>query len=408
MLMLLLACAPEGGPGTLTTTDHGWYLPFGTEGEDAGWSVLPVDGGEGGPGAVAVTHRIGADGTPDIAIYRVDAAGTVLWSQEVGDAGAERAWGAAAADGVIYVAGSSGEGAAEDALVVALQAEDGLPLWMWERDGGFGTDRAADIATDGTALWVAGQTETDPATGQGQDAWLVKLGLDGTELWAQSWGGQRQEEAAALALAGTRVYVAGRMDGGAGQASGGDAMIVSFDAAGGRVVWERRLGDDIALWDAATSVAAATDEDGAATALYVGGATAGDSFEEAVWALSAEGDLQWSLIGGGDGADRVETMTVTDRGLLLGATTASEADGAGAEEWAIRLLPLAGPDPEAEDSGVRRIALVGGAEEDALHDLAISGDTLWMIGDSGSAGAGGMDALLVTAPAREESVTVLE
>ena len=426
MLTLLLACAPEGGPGTLITTDEGWYLPFGTAGSDDGAAVLAISGGD----AIVLTEQAGQGDAPDAKLYRVDSEGTLIWGQSIANPGADRVRGAILDDSTLYVAGSRlGEDDAQEAVVLAFQAEDGLPLWSWRFSGGFGGDEAVAVAADGGSAWVAGHGVQDPAGEQGRDIWLAELDADGATVWQVSHGGARQEEATDLARAGEALYLTGRIDGGgeaavegaSDPATGGDAWIGAFAAKDGALSWERRLSDDIARWESAGCVAVETADgtpDGAASAIYAGGAAAGDTQDLRAWALTPAGELSWTLEAGGDGADQVDDLALSGDSLVLGVTTAPEG-GAGGLGWGLWALPTSGPDLEAELSvdgmgyGLEAWVAVDGAGDDALRGFALSGSgaaqtgdgqIAWMIGQSGSSGAGGADALLVHAPARGAEV----
>ena len=131
MFFLLLACVSKGGPGTLVSTDYGWYLPFGSPNTDEAWGIAQ-DSASGD--LLVATHQGAPRMLPDLYVYRITADGEVLWQMHWGEADAELAYIVTLADGVVYVGGqvyqNSLDTQSSDALVLALDAETGTPQWV--------------------------------------------------------------------------------------------------------------------------------------------------------------------------------------------------------------------------------------------------------------------------------------
>jgi hypothetical protein len=121
------------------------------------WSA-PFSGGTravvAGDGGVWVT---GTDPqTQDYRTTRYDAAtGAPSWSRTSGGPGSDVAYSLRAVGGVLYVTGTSSNGADNDALTVGLDAATGAEIWQDRYDNG-GDERGFAMAAAGSGLWIGG------------------------------------------------------------------------------------------------------------------------------------------------------------------------------------------------------------------------------------------------------------
>lgn len=189
-------------------------------------------GGARGDGATAVCPApsganlagytfSGRGGTADMLVMACGESGELVWARAIGGPGRDYAQGICPApDGGSYVAGyttSAGSGD-EDGLVVRL-SQDGTVIWM-RTLGGAGSDMLFGIcqASDG-GIAVCGATER--RTESDLDAWVVRLGSDGSELWSSTVGSSRNERALAIVecpdgtwtAAGSTTTTSGNADG---------------------------------------------------------------------------------------------------------------------------------------------------------------------------------------------------
>ena len=158
-----------------------------------------------------------------------------VWAQRAGGTGQDRATALAVSGASVYVVGhftgaTAGFGPItltnalnffSDAFVAKLTDAGSTSNFVWaQRAGGMYTDIPTALAVQGTNVLVAGSFSWPTAsfgattmTGEGQnDVFVAKLtdaGLTGSFAWAQRAGGVDRDEATALAVNGTRVYVAG-------------------------------------------------------------------------------------------------------------------------------------------------------------------------------------------------------
>jgi len=257
-----------------------WTSQFGTDFEDAA-TALAVNGS-----AVYVAGYTQSDlpgqtfaGGDDAFVRKYDTAGTVLWTRQFGTSGSDRVTGIAADASGVYLSGFTGAFTAggQDAFVRRYDA-DGNVVWT-SQFGSAATDSATGIAMDASGVYVSGFTSGALAgqTSSGSDdAFLLKYDATGTVLWTRQFGSAGMDQATAVAVGPSGVYVAGFTDGALpGQTSAGDqdAFIRKFDIDGG-VLWTGQFGTPGA--DQAAGVAIST------SGLFVAGFTTGSFTGEAI------------------------------------------------------------------------------------------------------------------------------
>jgi hypothetical protein len=156
----------------------------------------------------------------------------------------------------------------EDPFLTHFDA-DGNPLWTTQW-GSRMTDYGLSVAVDEQGVaFVTGYTYgsvEDEAWQGGQDAFLSGFGADGTLQFSRQWGTFLDDNARALSLRGTQLFVVGDTQGALaeGLPSGGrDAFLIECDTSGRAqaVLQWGSQGNDFAL-----GVAAASDG-----AIYAGG-----------------------------------------------------------------------------------------------------------------------------------------
>jgi len=169
-------------------------------------------------------------GRDDAFVAKLDAAGSVLWSQRLGGADHDTDWRVAVdLDGNVLVAGTF-EGTAgfgtgslsstggHDAFVTKLDAA-GVLLWSLGF-GGTGEDDALDLVVDAAGrAFVTGTTSGGIDFGLGSvcahggtDAYLVGVNADGSLAWGHCYGMGFDEAGTGLALAPDgELVLAGKM-----------------------------------------------------------------------------------------------------------------------------------------------------------------------------------------------------
>jgi uncharacterized protein (TIGR03437 family) len=261
---------------------------------------------------------------------------TIEWTRQFGTTGTDNGFAVATAPNALYVAGGAVNGAfpgstaagRNDAFVARL-ALDGTVVWARQ----FGTsegDEAVGVAADASGVYVVGYTGggLQGANAGGSDAFIRKYDPDGNVLWTRQFGGSggADDRATAAAVDSTGLYVGGSVAGALpGQAGSGvnlDAFVRKYDFAGNET-WTRQFGtiDLERTYGVALHASGVyvTGETGGALATQVGGL---DYF---VRKLDASGNTVWTRQFGTsttDGGGYGGAVAVNDSGVyIVGHTT---------------------------------------------------------------------------------------
>jgi hypothetical protein len=165
-----------------------WRWTSGVPGTDTAYDV-----------AVDETGRIFVIGNRGISAF--SATGATLWAKPF--AGAAHA--VVAGNGGVYVTGGNGQ----DIVTTRYNAATGAPAWT-ETSGGSGQDKGIALRLVGANVWVAGTS----SNGANNDALLV--GLDaatGTEIGQDRIDQSGAESVVAMTGVGNRLWLAGNADG---------------------------------------------------------------------------------------------------------------------------------------------------------------------------------------------------
>ncbi|MFY0527131.1 SBBP repeat-containing protein [Archangium gephyra] len=427
-----------------------WLRQFGTSSNDyvTGLAVhdrdltavsLYVTGYTGG-----ALHGNPSAGGQDAFLVKLDAAGTRLWTHQLGTSAGDYAQGVATdADGHVYVTGyTSGalhgnpSAGGQDLFLVKYDAS-GARLWTRQL-GTAQNEQARGVAVDVEGhVYVAGFTwgglDGNPSAG-GQDFFLVKYDASGARLWTRQLGTSGHDVVQGVATSRRTtgevdVYVVGRTAGGAdGRGLDGnpqlgdyDIVVVRYDASGTRL-WTRQTGTR------AEDSASGVTSDGAGN-VYVTGSVSRDL--ETGTALAGN-DLVL-LKYGRDGTRRAarqlgstaaaSTPTPSDWGLAVAADLGTGVYVAGFAEGGLGGTAGAGGKDaalvrytdgcERDTPGQCRLAYgwgrksaswsrqLGTAFEDGAESVARASDgSVYLVGQTlgsleGNTHQGGQDALLV-------------
>lgn len=203
---------------------------------------LYVAGSFSGVAASFGTQTLLNSGAADAFVAKVTDLGTTgnfAWAQRAGGTGVDGAWAVAASGSNVYIAGYFNSAVASfgstqltigspggnnyDGFVAKLTDQGATGGFAWAQPaGGSGRDEALALAVSGTNVYLAGYFAGTAAFGSytltsagSYDAFVAKLtdgGSTGSYTWAQRAGGTDDDRALELAVAGTGVYVAGAFD----------------------------------------------------------------------------------------------------------------------------------------------------------------------------------------------------
>jgi hypothetical protein len=318
----------------------------------------------------------------------VDATDRIDWVRQFGTSRYDLAYAAASdGDGGTYVAGFTDLALPgqtyhhrSDAFLRRYDAS-GTELWT-RQFGTNGTDQALALSVEGSSVYVSGSTDgrfPDQHPAGGLDAFVGRFDADGAQLWLRQFGTGGDDSAAAITATASAVYVAGSTAGRfPDQERGGpsDAFVTRLDSDGNEV-WTRQLGGGGA--DLASAISA-----GAGT-VFVGGSAdggldrhAGGDADAFVTALRADGTTSWVHgLGSASSADAVTGLISRTDGVFVSGWTDGALPGQTATGGTDAFVAELGDD--GAEAWIRQF---GTAFDDDAAGLAATGHGLYVAGST--------------------------
>lgn len=177
----------------------------------------------------------------NILLFKIDSKGDTLWTKELGTStDRELSYGMIQLpNNNLVIVGSINippNAATMDALIMCTDDAGNL-LWQ-KKYGGNAQDYATAVKYDGTDLIVSGITQSYGAGNA--DGWLLKLNTSGDSIWTTTFGGPAVDDAwdivtvndGYMVTGGTYSYASGNYD---------DAWIVKLDKSG-KHLWQKTYG----------------------------------------------------------------------------------------------------------------------------------------------------------------------
>lgn len=308
------------------------------------------------------------------------------WTVQISPGDFDEALGVAAHSSGAYVVGATDApspghptlGGGLDAFIANYNA-DGTEVWS-RRFGTPGLDQAISIASDASAIYVAGSTTGafggQTNTGENLDAFVRKLNLQGFEVWTRQFGSLGRDEATAVTVDSSGVYVTGTVNGssaGYSATAGPDVFVRKYDLDG-NLVWNDQFGTTRPD-DAAGIVVNSSG-------VYVAGTTSGtfpdqeplgggaDAF---IRKYDLDGNELWTHQFGTIGADQAYGIAAGPDGLFVSGGTSGTFPGlprfgGGSDAF------LARYDFDGDQLWVRQFGTEG--SDEALAIAAASGNVL--------------------------------
>jgi hypothetical protein len=358
-----------------------WYRTDGGPNADEAWAVDTDAAGN----IYYATHQTVPGPFLDWIIYKLTPEGDEIWHTTWGRDWADQAFVVVVDGPVIYVGGYSQNAFSisetQDMALAAFDAGTGDLLWDFTWDQGFGYDELDGLVPDGDFIYIAGWTTGEDTS---NDIAVLKLDRQGNIVWEKTFGGTMWDEAnGQIFVDADRVYVAGRVDADS-ILFGGNATLIAFDKQTGAVADQVTWGPD-PLVDCALGLTS----DG--QALYTIGFTGsqGDGFQLQVRKYSFDFDLIWETLYGGSGNESARVAEIGSQGLFIAG---GKGPAFGDSNVALWWLDTVTGDVLWEKTW-------GGGEYDYAHGLALHGGTVYMTGETESAGAGKDDAFLISGDA---------
>ncbi len=300
-----------------------WAKTFGGANHDGIWSIVATP--DGGCALAGYTQSFGAGGY-DVYVLKLDASGNLQWSRTIGGPSDEFGYGIIqTTDGGYLIVGETWSFGPGSASIYAIKLDaSGNQEWT-TTIGGTAQDYARSVlqTADGGYL-IAG---TSWSFGPGQyDIFLVKLDIGGNFLWSRGIGTTTGDEFASAMIA-LRDPPGGYAIIGTTTAFGqGEDLYILRVKPSGIPRWAIPLGG--ASTDLGLAIAQ-SEEGGLLAVGYT------ESFGQApgngnvyIAHLDSLGNLQWSKILGGSGADVGRSVLATlDDGYAIAGYTESYGQG---------------------------------------------------------------------------------
>ena len=208
---------------------------------------------------------------------------------------------AVASNGDVILSGYFGGSLADEDIAVVRLASNGTLLWSvsWGRKQGVtvADEAAAGLALDSNGdIVVAGYKNSFGAGAY--DIVVLRLSGNGTLLWAVTWGGPANDEAAAVAVSGNGDIV---VVGSTASSGLGTEAVVVYLTSNGTLVWAESW--DSPNTESENAVGVTVADNGDVVAVGVVTPTGDTRSDVAVWWMSSNGTLLWSATWGGIAAD---------------------------------------------------------------------------------------------------------
>ncbi len=167
-----------------------WFRTYGGMGDEKGLSVIEDSNQDFV--VAGVRHSFGGSGL-DILLLKADRQGNLEWSRTYGEGGDETAFEIKEAvdRSLIAVGKTNSEGAGLDDICLLKTSGDGREIWKRTYGGAFNEEGQSVQLTTDDNLVIVGSEQSEE--GGDTDLYLVKVDLDGRELWSKNYGGMDNE-----------------------------------------------------------------------------------------------------------------------------------------------------------------------------------------------------------------------
>ena len=210
-----------------------WSKTWGGSDADYGYSI---DGEGTNLFTIGYTNSFGA-GSTDVFLVRWNSTGSQLWNRTWGGSGGESGYSLWLNESSLYATGyTSSFGAGSHDLFLIKLDIDGNQIWnrTW---GGTDEEEGNSVWGEGDYLYSTGYT--GPYLGT-KDLCLIKWAANGTQMWNRTWGGSDTEKAYSLWGEGDYIYTTGYTKSfGLGNQ---EIFLIKWDSNGTQI-WNRTWGD---------------------------------------------------------------------------------------------------------------------------------------------------------------------
>jgi hypothetical protein len=350
-------------------------------GEDLERGVFVSPTRDGGYVAVGVSQSL-PEGDEDVYLVRTDSAGELLWSQTYGGNAHDNGWSVRETEDGFMIAGFT-ESFGSGGFDFYLLATDSRGEIVWsETYGGESDDRAWALApASGGGFVLVGETKSFGA-GE-EDCFLVRTDDSGAELWTRTYGGEKGDRCFSVVETNDGGYmIAGQTySEGAGDR---DLYVLKTDV-NGTLEWSKTFGGPVS--DVGHYITATSDGSFVVTGYTTSLAADGD--DPYLVKIDPDGEVQWTRVLPMAGVNHTLTgEQATDGGFYLVGFSEYPERGSNAA-----LLVKA--DPEGRLDWHRDVLATETGRTIGYTVRAMSGGACVFTGHSTVGSAGGLDLLLV-------------
>lgn len=357
-----------------------WYITRGLSTDEVAWAV---DADTSGNIFWAVEEK---DQWPywyyNIIMFKIDSEAQQIWqSDSWGEAYNEIAFKATVKDSIVYLSGrkdSTGAPTSGDAFVSSYDLIDGSFNWLYhfEPVPDYGYEEIDGLLVQPDGIYISGWTQAQNTNDL--DFLIQKINFSGQQLWSNTWDydslGRFDGANGHMAMDDHYIYAAGHANRTSISSFDGDGVLACFDRGNGDYQWHVTWGGS--SFDDALGMTMSSD-----SMLYIVGYTGsyGNGSQAYVNKYSRTGQLKWSRMWGGAGAE-ITRATVTDGDSIIYVVGTTSSYGNGGNDIYVLKFDSAGT---LLDS-----LLWGGSYDEVAHDVARYGDYLYITGDTKSFGNG--------------------
>lgn len=217
---------------------QGWEVSFGGSKEDRAKALVHTR--DGGYLAVGNSESFGADNDMDIYVIRTDADGKKLWEREYDEGYIEQATSVIEIENgdFLIVGFISSTVGAQDNIYLLRISPSGQQIWSRQYGSPSTGERGKSIVkgVDGGYVIVGSIKE-----GTQDDILLLKVDEEGTQQWTKRYGGNKYDDARAIAAYENGYVFVGATDNLAPGAFDRDIIMYRVDSKGD-TVWTNRVG----------------------------------------------------------------------------------------------------------------------------------------------------------------------
>lgn len=395
-----------------------WENTIGGDASDEAWAVIQTNDGGYFIGGTSFSSLSGDktedrfDFNRDYWVVKTDANGTIEWDNTIGGLSLDDLRDVQqTTDGGYILGGHSFSDISGDKSISSRGSSDywivkldGSGAVQWQKAyGGSGLEyiRAIERTADGGYV-AGGYSNSDVSVDKsenslgGDDYWVVKLDATGTVQWENTVGGNAADRLQALQQTNDGGYV---LAGWSSSSATGDKSdnpvgfsdywVVKLDASGS-VVWDKTIGGN--FFDYLMDVKQTPDNGyilaGRSLSLATGDKTEAGFEGEDYWVVKLDnsGNIEWDNTIGGDGADVLFSIDLTDDGgYVLGGNSSAGISGdkteaalGGYDNWIVKL---------AGDGTIQWQTTIGGDKNDYVHDIQQTSDGGYILGSLSQSGS---------------------